>query len=127
LDTVLPCTPQPGLIDLAVFIQQIAKLGKIDAGTLIYALVLLRRLNLPGHARGMACTRHRIITSCFMISNKCINDMPLRNKHWVRICQAENMMAWGLGEINLMEKQLLFLLVRFCFYPEIFHDWRDAN
>lgn len=53
----------------------------------------------------MACTRHRVFLAALISAAKYLNDSSPKNKHWQRYCT-----HFSLPEVNLMEKQLLYLL-----------------
>jgi hypothetical protein len=53
----------------------------------------------------MPCTRHRVFPSTLIVVAKYLNDSSPKNKHWCSYAQ-----LFSQAEINLMEKQLLFLL-----------------
>ena len=57
-------------------------------------------------AKGMACTCHRVFLACLIMSAKNLNDSSPKNKYWARYTQG----LFSLPEVNLMEKQLLYLL-----------------
>jgi hypothetical protein len=54
---------------------------------------------------GMACTRHRVFLAALICAAKYLNDSSPKNKHWQRYCT-----YFSLPEVNLMEKQMLYLL-----------------
>jgi PHO85 cyclin-1 len=53
----------------------------------------------------MQCTRHRVFLATLIVASKYLNDVSLKNKHWRAYA-----VLFDLSEINLMEKQLLYLL-----------------
>ena len=71
-------------------------------------VVYLHRLKsrLPAVAKGIQCTCHRIFLAALILSAKYLNDSSPKNKHWAR----HTLGLFSLPEINLMEKQFLFLL-----------------
>ena len=62
----------------------------------------------------MYCTRHRILLASLILSDKYLRDTPLRNKSWAVFGT-----YFSLAEVNLMERQLLYLLVRHSLYEEM--------
>ncbi|KAG1470795.1 hypothetical protein G6F56_002476 [Rhizopus delemar] len=95
------------LPSLSSFITLIVNRARVKAGTLLGSLVFLTKMTkkLPTTARGMPCTSYRIFLACLIVSSKTFNDVSPKNSYWCR--QA---IYFTLGEINLMEKQLLILL-----------------
>lgn len=53
----------------------------------------------------MYCTRHRVFLAALICAAKYLNDSSPKNKHWQRYAA-----LFSLAEVNLMEKQLLYLL-----------------
>ncbi|KAJ1907893.1 PHO85 cyclin-1 [Coemansia sp. IMI 209127] len=106
-----PATPGAGTLTnippLDVFITNLVLRSRVQAGTLICTLVYLQRLHhrLPKEARGMECTCHRIFLASLIVAGKYLNDASPKNKYWARYST-----MFTVAEVNLMEKQLLFLL-----------------
>ncbi|KAJ1722549.1 PHO85 cyclin-1 [Coemansia erecta] len=92
---------------LDTFITNLVLRSRVQAGTLICTLVYLHRLRkrLPKEARGMECTCHRIFLATLIVAGKYLNDASPKNKYWARYST-----VFTVAEVNLMEKQLLFLL-----------------
>jgi hypothetical protein len=60
----------------------------------------------------MRCTVHRIFLASLILAAKNLNDSSPKNKHWARYSAVRGYENFGFSitEVNLMEKQLLFLL-----------------
>ncbi|KAL8928874.1 MAG: hypothetical protein Q9208_001652 [Pyrenodesmia sp. 3 TL-2023] len=105
---------QPALPTLEVFIQSLVDRSHVQVPTLMSSLVYLSRLQqrLPPVAKGMRCTVHRIFLASLILAAKNLNDSSPKNKHWARYTSVKGYEPFGfsLTEVNLMEKQLLFLL-----------------
>ncbi|KAI0382217.1 cyclin [Hypomontagnella monticulosa] len=118
-----PRTPSPkavkcddsSLPTLEEFITQLVRSSNVQVPTLMSTLVYLTRLKsrLQPMAKGLRCTTHRIFLAALILSAKYLNDSSPKNKHWAGYSHI-NTDSYSFGfsrtEVNLMEKQLLFLL-----------------
>jgi len=118
-----PRTPPPravrcedgGLPSLEEFITQLVVSSNVQVPTLMSTLVYLNRLKsrLQPMAKGLRCTTHRIFLAALILAAKYLNDSSPKNKHWANysvISTAAFNFGFSRTEVNLMEKQLLFLL-----------------
>lgn len=118
-----PRTPSPkaircddsGLPTLEEFITQLVLSSNVQVPTLMSTLVYLTRLKsrLQPMAKGLRCTTHRIFLAALILSAKYLNDSSPKNKHWANYSHIQcDGYSFGFSrtEVNLMEKQLLFLL-----------------
>ncbi|KAG4220440.1 hypothetical protein PC116_g31081, partial [Phytophthora cactorum] len=118
-----PRTPSPkavrcddsSLPTLEEFITQLVRSSNVQVPTLMSTLVYLTRLKsrLQPMAKGLRCTTHRIFLAALILSAKYLNDSSPKNKHWAGYSHmnTENYsFGFSRTEVNLMEKQLLFLL-----------------
>ncbi|BCR84223.1 cyclin family protein [Aspergillus chevalieri] len=113
-DDALDNSGMPPLPSVETFIASIVTRSQVQVPTLMASLVFLERLRarLPPVAKGMRCTVHRIFLASLILAAKNLNDSSPKNKHWARYTVVKGYDGFGfsLPEVNLMERQLLFLL-----------------
>ncbi|KAJ7283294.1 hypothetical protein C8J57DRAFT_1462426 [Mycena rebaudengoi] len=98
----------PPIISLEHFICGIVQASNVHIATLLATLVYFERLRtkLSPILTGQLCTRHRVFLATLICAAKYLNDSCPKNAHWTQ--HAFNM--FKVEEVNIMEKQLLFLL-----------------
>ncbi|ABN65668.1 predicted protein, partial [Scheffersomyces stipitis CBS 6054] len=106
--TYVDANTEKPLPSLMTFLTRLVRYTNVYTGTLMATLVYLNRLKskLPKNAQGLPCTRHRILLSCLILSSKFHNDSSPKNVHWAKYTDG----LFTAKDINLMERQLLFLL-----------------
>jgi len=110
-----PEPEEPSLPTLEEFITQLVVSSNVQVPTLMSTLVYLTRLKskLQPMARGLRCTSHRILLAALILAAKYLNDSSPKNKHWANYSHITTdcyNFGFSRTEVNLMEKQLLFLL-----------------
>lgn len=104
----------PSIPSLKVFIATVAFHSQVPMPTLATTAVYLIRLRsrLPSDSKGMRCTAHRIFLACLILASKNLNESSPRNINWSRYTRVRGYdgFRFNLKDVNLMERQLLFLL-----------------
>lgn len=109
---IIPCEPgnfETGqLPSLQKFLNRLIHCLHLNNGILMSTIIYLNRLQakLPQNCKGLPSTRHRILLSCLILSIKFNNDFSIKNYDWLSLTNN----LFNLKDINLMERQLLYLL-----------------
>ena len=110
------------LPEINEFVRGLVAQSNVQMPTLAVVLVFLERLKnvlpqnstgkYPSSSRlvlylpsGLPCTRHRVFLAVLICAAKSLNDSSPKNHHWAKYGR-----FFPLAEVNLMERQLLFLL-----------------
>lgn len=111
------------LPSLLKFLNRLIQALRLNNGIFMSTIIYLNRLKakLPENCKGLPSTRHRILLSCLILSIKFNNDFSLKNHDWLKLTNR----LFNLKDINLMERQLLYLLDWNLFVNEfeIFHHF----
>jgi G1/S-specific cyclin PLC1 len=117
---------------LESFITSLICKSNVQVIPVMSCLVYLDRLkqNLPPDAKGGRYTVHRIFFATLVVADKFLSDFSPKNKQWssYSYIQAHKDFGFSRAEVNLMEKQLLYLLdwklmvsrSDICYYSEPF-------
>ncbi|KAF9004751.1 hypothetical protein BDQ17DRAFT_1354620 [Cyathus striatus] len=92
--TTTPTEPTAKVVPLEKFIAHVVRSSNVDVPILLTTLIYLERL------------RVRVFLATLIVAAKYLNDVSPKNKHWA--LHAGNL--FPLREVNLMERQLLYLL-----------------
>lgn len=102
----------PTLLTTLIYLDRLhQKLPKMAKGMSVHSMVFMLLSSLTYHpfflssSIGIPCTRHRVFLATLIVAAKYLNDSSPKNKHWAAYAK-----LFDIAEINLMEKQLLFLL-----------------
>lgn len=89
------------------FLGYIVAKSNLQVATLLTTVIYLHRLRekLPQQARGVPCTRHRVLLAAVIVAAKYLNDSSPKNKHWAVYGR-----HFDNAEVNVMEMQLLSFL-----------------
>ncbi|KAK4220541.1 hypothetical protein QBC38DRAFT_342319, partial [Podospora fimiseda] len=100
---------------LQEFLSHLVHGSKLTTGILSFAMILIRRIEkgLQPKITGTACSKHQIVLTALIISDKWCSDVCFKNRSWVFL---SDMTAYGYGfklglvDLSTSERQFLALL-----------------
>ncbi|KAI8895034.1 hypothetical protein BC833DRAFT_602643 [Globomyces pollinis-pini] len=92
---------------LPYFVEKLVHGSQISSAVLFIALYYIEKLKrrVDPNATVMPCTSHRTVLASFIVAEKVLCDVPMKNKSWMAHAKYFN-----LNEINSLERHFLILL-----------------